>query len=358
MDRTLSVEEIQNKINNLSLDFKVIEYNGYGKKSKFQHSCGYEFDIRIDHLLNRKVCPKCNGRKYDIEDFQNKSNLVHNNQYEVIDFKGTNFIAKVKHLICGNILKQRGCNHLRGDGCPYCYGNKKYSKEEILKISKEKWDNEYMILSENVEYNKKSVILHNTCGNKFEQVIYHHLLKGGCKFCAGNNKHTIQSVQEKSDKIHNNEYIILSEPRGSFSKIKILHKKCGNEYFQVVSTHISGCGCPKCNTFSKGEVFIENYLKDNNIEYYTQKTFDMCKYVNKLKFDFYLPEYDTCIEFDGEQHFKPIRYFGGKPAFELQKIKDNIKNEYCSKNNIQLVRFRYDNKFEKISEDLKKILSL
>ena len=58
--------------------------------------------------------------------------------------------------------------------------------------------------------------------------------------------------------------------------------------------------------------------------------------------------------------FKVIEYngYGGKPAFELQKIKDNIKNEYCIKNNIQLVRFRYDNKFEKISEDLKKILSL
>ncbi len=158
MDRTLRIEEIQNKIDNLSLDFKVIEY---GKKSKFQHSCGYEFDIRIDHLLNRKVCPKCNGRKYDIEDFQNKSNLVHNNQYEVIDFKGTNFIVKVKHLICGNILTQRGCNHLRGDGCPYCYGNKKYTKEEILKISRENWNNEYAIISENVEYNKKSMILHN-----------------------------------------------------------------------------------------------------------------------------------------------------------------------------------------------------
>ena len=61
MDRKLRIEEMQNKIDNLSLDFKVIEYNGYGKKSKFQHSCGYEFDIRIDHLLNRKVCPKCNG---------------------------------------------------------------------------------------------------------------------------------------------------------------------------------------------------------------------------------------------------------------------------------------------------------
>ena len=357
MEKKLRIEEIQNKIDNLSLDFKVIEYNGYGKKSKFQHFCGYEFDIRIDHLLNRKVCPKCNGRKYDIEDFQNKSNLVHNNQYEVIDFKGTNFIVKVKHLICGNILTQRGCNHLRGDGCPYCYGNKKYTKEEILKISRENWNNEYAIISENVEYNKKSMILHNTCGNKFEQVIYHHLLKGGCKFCAGNNKHTIQSVQEKSDKIHNNEYTILSEPNGSKSEIVILHKLCGNTFIQKSGDHLSGRGCD-CSSISRGERYIYDFLNSFNINFIKQKKFENCRYKKKLRFDFYLPDFNMCIEFDGIQHFEPIHYFGGKDTFELQKIKDNIKNEYCIKNNIQLVRFRYDNKFEKISEDLKKILSL
>jgi len=358
MDKRLKIEEIQNKIDNLSLSFKVIEYNGYGEKSKFKHSCGYEFDIRIDHLLNRRVCPKCDGRKYDILDLQTKSNEVHNNEYEIIEFRGTNFNIKFRHLTCGKISTQRGGNHLRGNGCSYCYGNKKYTKEEILKISREKWNDEYTILSENVEYNKKSKIVHNKCGNEYEQIISHHLTKGGCKFCAGNNKHTIESIQLKSNKIHNNEYTILSKPSGSFSKIKILHNKCGNEYEQVVSTHISGCGCPKCNIFSKGEIFIENFLKENNIEYNTQKTFDNCKYINKLKYDFYLIDYNICIEFDGEQHFRSIRYFGGKTAFELQKIKDNIKNEYCIVNDIQLIRFRYDNSFDKISDELKKILSL
>jgi len=77
MDKRLRIDEIQNRIDSLSLDFIVIEYNGYGKKSKFKHSCNHEFEIRIDHLLNRKTCPKCNGRKYDIKDFQNKSNEIH-----------------------------------------------------------------------------------------------------------------------------------------------------------------------------------------------------------------------------------------------------------------------------------------
>ncbi len=335
-------EDIQSKIDNLNLEFKILEYNGSKKYSRFKHSCGYEFDIRIDHLLNRKVCPKCNGRKYDIEDFQNKSNAVHNNEYYIIEFNGVNFKTKIKHLTCGNIIEPRGCNHLRGDGCSYCYGNKKYKKDDILKISKEKWGNEYTILSNNVDYNKKSLIRHNKCGNEYEQIIYHHLRKGGCKFCAGNSKHTIESVQINSNKIHNNEYKILSEPNGSFSKVKILHKSCGYEFYQVVGTHISGCGCPKCNIFSKGEILIENFLNSLDINFSKQQTFDDCRYINKLKFDFYLPNYNLCIEFDGEQHFRPIRYFGGKQAFELQKVKDNIKNKYCRLNNIHLIRFRYD----------------
>lgn len=357
MDKKLRIEEIQNKIDSLSLDFIAIEYNGYGKKSKFQHSCGQEFEIRIDHLLNRKTCPKCNGRKYDIEGFQNKSNEIHNYEYEIIEFSGTNFDTKIKHLVCGNILIQRGCNHLRGDACPYCYGNKKYTKEEILKISKEKWNNEYTILSENIEYSKKAIIIHNKCGNTFEQRIYHHLIKGGCKFCAGNNKHTIQSVQEKSDKIHNNEYTILSKPNGSKSNINILHKLCGSTFIQKSGDHLSGRGC-NCTHISKGERYIYDFLTNLNINVIKEKKFENCKYKHKLRFDFYLPDFNTCIEFDGIQHFEPINYFGGKPAFEKQKIKDSIKNEYCIENDIQLIRFRYDNSFDKISDELKKILSL
>ena len=68
-----------------------------------------------------------------------------------------------------------------------------------------------------------------------------------------------------------------------------------------------------------------------------------CKDVNKLRFDFYLPEYNTCIEFDGLQHFKPIERFGGVEYFEDIKKKDKIKNEFCFDNKIELIRISYKN---------------
>lgn len=337
-----SILDVQSQINNLNLDFKIIEYNGYTKNNKFKHSCGEIFETRLSHLLNRKRCPKCHGKKRDIEMFQNKSNEIHNNEYDILEFTNGNLPVKMKHKICGNIFDQVGFRHLRGNRCPKCYGNVKLSKEDIIERSNKIWNKEYEILSDKVDYDKKSRIRHKICGYEYNQMTYSHLLGMGCPKCAGNEKHTRKSVQEKSNKIHNNEYEILSEVKNTKSLINIKHILCGKEFSQKVDYHISGSTCPYCSS-SKGEKHIENILISKNIKFEKQKTFEGCLYKKKLRFDFYLTDYNICIEFDGIQHFESCWYFGGKKAFELQKIKDGIKNEYCQENNIKLVRFRFDN---------------
>ena len=64
-----------------------------------------------------------------------------------------------------------------------------------------------------------------------------------------------------------------------------------------------------------------------------------------LRFDFYLPDYNTCIEFQGLQHFKPIDFFGGEEDFIIQQKNDNKKKEYCEKHNIPLKIIKYDQNF-------------
>ena len=91
---------------------------------------------------------------------------------------------------------------------------------------------------------------------------------------------------------------------------------------------------------------VSKFLKENNINYKIQYRFKDCRYKLPLPFDFYLPDHNTCIEYDGEQHFSSNCYFGGKERnneqlFEKIKIRDNIKNEYCKNNGIQLVRIKY-----------------
>ena len=329
---------------------------GYTSNNRFVHSCGHEFETRLSHLLDRKKCPICHGKWRSKEMFQKSSNEIHNNEYEILEFKSGNLPVKIKHKICNKIFTQIGHRHLRGDRCDFCHGNVKLSKEEIVEMSNRLWNNEYEILSKEVHYDKKSKIRHTLCGYEYDQMIFSHLRGYSCPKCAGNAKHTKESIQEKSNKIHNNEYEILSEIGGnSYSKIIIKHKDCGREFTQVINDHLSGCGCSFCN-LSKFENFIDTLLTQNKVNFNTQKTFEGCKFKNKLKFDFYLVDKNICIEFDGIQHFKSIRFFGGDKSFELQKIKDKIKNEFCEKEGIKLIRFRYDQSLEYIKEEVYKLI--
>ncbi len=113
-----------------------------------------------------------------------------------------------------------------------------------------------------------------------------------------------------------------------------------------------GNGCPKCND-SKGERQVSLWLDNYHILYEKQKRFKDCHDVKPLPFDFYLPKYNSCIEYDGEQHFKPKKYFGGEEKFKIQQKHDNIKNEYCKNNGISLLRIPY---YKNVEEELNNFL--
>lgn len=87
------------------------------------------------------------------------------------------------------------------------------------------------------------------------------------------------------------------------------------------NSHLNGFGCTGCSNFSNGENNIKCVLNKLVIKYNTQKSFIGCKDKNKLCFDFYLINENSCIEFDGIQHYKPINYFGDTKTF------DNVKKE-------------------------------
>ena len=67
--------------------------------------------------------------------------------------------------------------------------------------------------------------------------------------------------------------------------------------------------------------------------------FDWLKYKNPLKLDFYLPDYNIAIECQGQQHYKPIKYFGGEEKLSIIKERDKIKKELCEKNGIKIVYY-------------------
>lgn len=115
------------------------------------------------------------------------------------------------------------------------------------------------------------------------------------------------------------------------------------------------CGCLK---ISKGEDKIKNILFSLDINFIQQKTFSNLKYKSNLKFDFFLPDYNCCIEYQGKQHYKSIEYFGGEKEFKENQIRDNIKREWCKENNIKLIEIPYTDYSELNKNYILKILEI
>ena len=103
--------------------------------------------------------------------------------------------------------------------------------------------------------------------------------------------------------------------------------------------------------------FFCSFLNKKSISYERQKKF---KDLNKLSYDFYIPEYRLLIEYQGEQHYKPIEIFGGEEAFKKQIIHDEEKDKYAKINNYRLLKIPYFNidKIDYILSDLVQRLSL
>lgn len=128
---------------------------------------------------------------------------------------------------------------------------------------------------------------------------------------------------------------------------------CGNTIImsgkEIRREHRLSCGCLK----SIGEGVILNILNNNNIQYKQQKIFNTCRNPETnayLYFDFYLPQYNCLIEYDGGYH-----YFGwlkDEESKEKTQFRDSFKNQWCQNNNISLIRIPYTHLNDICLEDL------
>lgn len=106
---------------------------------------------------------------------------------------------------------------------------------------------------------------------------------------------------------------------------------------------------------SNSERLIAQYLDKLNVRYKVQYTFNKCKDKKRLPFDFAIIDKKgkvlMLIEYDGEQHSNPVVFNkeGYKKANKnliICKKHDNIKNKFCKKHNIRLLRINYKQRNE------------
>jgi len=181
-----------------------------------------------------------------------------------------------------------------------------------------------------------------------------------CPFCSG-HKLNYEDFLRKAREIHFNSYEYLISKYNWYNnyinknnfKIKIKCKKCNSIFEQKIINHLDGYGCPFCSS-SKGERKTQKFLEENNINFEYQKIIKRNKKIIFI-FDFFIPEKKIVIEYDGEPHYKSIKFYGGEKGLIKRQKKDSQKNKYCKENNINLIRIPYW-EFDNIEDILNKKL--
>lgn len=224
----------------------------------------------------------------------------------------------------------------------------------------------------NTTSKKARVICKCDCG-KYTVVNHQDFKEGRVKSCGCYSKEVRSEIGKKSfidfSKPENNnnpfyEYIEPTDKRFSWSDCvvwKVKCRKCGAEYFSIPKELISTTGAKRMNpckcwkTFSVGVHKIITILEANNISYEMEKKFDTCLSPKgcELPFDFFLPDYNILIEYDGQQHFQ-IAFGQSEKKLIKQQEYDKIKNEWCKNNNIVLIRIPYYQKVITIQDLLPK----
>lgn len=354
------------KIHGNKYDYSLVVYNGTHTKVIIKcKKCDILFNkTPHDHLIH-VGCPKCGKnrsiekRKIGIENFIKRSIDIHGDNYDYSLVYYENTDIKVK-IICKKhgLFEQTPTKHLQGMGCLKCgiernTENQSHTKEKFVEkaITVHGYKYDYSLVNYTNNYTKVKIICSDHGG--FEQQPSNHLFGQGCPKCGINSiKLTIDDFINRSVKIHGDlyDYSNVNYERTDI-KILIKCKKCNITFNQTPNGHLMGKGCSNCKQ-SKGEIKIVKVLNKLNIEYEPQKKFEECKSERTLRFDFFISKSNTCIEFDGKHHYKPIEFYGGEKRFQEQQLRDQIKNDYCKDNNINLLRIPYT-EFDNIEEIIK-----
>ena len=299
------------------------------------------------------------------EKFINNAKIIHNDKYNYS--KVYYIMNNVKVIIIcpeHGEFEQVPFSHLARNGCPKCANKVKGDYKKLTTaefIQKAKVVHGYKYDYSKTEYcgDKTKIIIICPEHGEFKQMPSSHLAGNGCKICANiflheRNATTTDEFIIKANIVHKNVYDYSKVHYINVYNNIIIICPIHGEFEKNPHNHLRGQGCPICKA-SKGEKIISNYLKENQIKFFRQKTFPDCKCKNKLLFDFYIPKLNCCIEFDGEQHFKEISFFGGKIGYDKRKLNDKIKNEFCESNCIPIYRI---NNVNNIINELNDIFKL
>lgn len=253
----------------------------------------------------------------------------------------------VQKMLVNNLITGKTC------GCSH----RSYNKEDF--VNNKNFPNNIEVLGEYINDSTPILVKCKECGKEWK-ITPNKLLHG--RNCSNCNKQTRLEIKRKE--FHNCiekrwNITLITKYMGANSPISYICHKCGREH---TISHASNLWkrrppCPICNK-SIHENEIAEWLDLHNIEYIRECVFYKCKYVENLKYDFYIPEYNLVIEYQGEQHFFPVNFKGGNydatADFKKSQIRDGLKREYCKKHSVKMIEIPYFEQ-DKINEILSEL---
>lgn len=275
---------------------------------------------KLANVHNNKIS-LCNGQKY----IKNNSKL------------------KFKCNICNyewEALPMQLVRTNKPTGCPKCSNNIKTTLLSFKKLVYDLEENNYTVIGTNYVNNSTPILIrHNICNTEY--LVRPNDFQQGYRCPKCSHGHKLKTQKEFEDEIKNltnDKYEVLSEYKGTGKHVLMKHKECGYEWNVYPRNFLSNnTRCPICKgIISKGELEVEKILKELNLKYETQKTFEGLKYKRDLKCDFYIPDYNLVIEFDGNQHFEFSKW--SREDLKFTRKRDIIKNEYFINKKINLIR--------------------
>lgn len=186
------------------------------------------------------------------------------------------------------------------------------------------------------------------CGNKVERIAT-YLTSGDTLSCGCLQKERASATNEKDFAGVKSKYNVEMIERSHKNAHGVWMWKCkcpecGSIFIalpaKVMNGHVTSCGCARA---SSRERLIRSVLRNENIAFDPEHLFDGLESSSgkPLRFDFYLPDYNLCIEYQGEQHYGPVEVFGGEDEFQIRLTHDEMKRRYCKDNKIALLEIPY-----------------
>ncbi len=351
--RSMSNEEFIEKAKKVhgedTFDFSITKFKNYSEHVEIICKKHGIISVHPTSLLQGHGCRQCylENIRTSKEDFLKLAHEKYKGEYEY-DLSNFQNLSSIITIICKKHgeYKTYAFSHLNHE-CRHCHfekrtqTTKKFIEKSNIIYGTDIFD---YSLVEYISSSKKVKIICKKCNKIFERTPNHHLQKHFCPNCNISKKLSTEEFILKSMNTHGDYYDYSKSIYINARTPIIVTCKLHGDFTTRPNNHIFGIGCPVCCS-SKGELKIRRYLENNNFIFKQEEKFNNCrnpKTKRVLPFDFYIPNHNILIEYDGAWHFEQKAYSKKtKDTLTDSQYRDSIKNRYCEDNNIRLLRIPY-----------------